>query len=155
MTRTTTIVLLGLFGLSMTSCSWLVNLIIANNSDNDIFVRYIIPSDSLDNQFSKNPKTYKYDEQLLKLYRLNESKRAKDIPTDSKIITETKELEIKLAPGQAIHVGYYGSFQSRQDIISKADLKVLMTNDSTLTSEQTNDLFRHWKNIRTDLLEIK
>lgn len=155
MRRTTNLILIGLLGLSMTSCTWLINLIIANNSDKDIFVRYLIPADSVDNQFFKSPKTYKYDEQLLKLYRLNESKRPKDIPTDSRIIMETKELEIKLAPGQAVHVGVYASFQSRQEIISKNDLKVLILNDSTLTSKLTNDFFRHWKNIRTDLLEIK
>jgi hypothetical protein len=91
---------------------------------------------------------------LLKLYRRNESKRPEDIPTDSKTITETKELEIRLAPGQAVHVGYYASFQPRPEIISKNELRVVV-NDSTLTSKQINDLFRHWKNIKTDLLEIK
>jgi hypothetical protein len=139
----------------MACCSWKVNLVIANNSSKDIFVRYLIPSGGDDNQLYKDPKTYHYDDKLLKLYKPNEDKRPKDIPTDVRPIPETKELEVRLAPGQAVHVGEYYSFQSRQEIISKYNLKVLMDKDSTLTPQMVNSMFRHWKNIKTDLLEIR
>lgn len=138
----------------MTGCSWAVNLVIANNSSKDIFVRYLISSDSEDNQFFKDPKTYNYDEKLLKLYKLNEDKRPETSPTDIRTVPETKELEVRLAPGQAVHVGVYYSFQPRQEIISKYNLKVLVDKDSTLTLTKANDMFRHWKNIKTDLLEV-
>jgi hypothetical protein len=132
-----------------------VNLVIANNSNTDIFVRYLIPSDSEDNQFFKDPKTYNYDDKLLKLYKRDEDKKPENIPTDIRTIPETKELEIRLAPGQAVHVGAYYSFQPRQEIISKYNVKVLIDKDSTLAPAMVNSMFRHWKNIKTDLLEVR
>lgn len=155
MTKTINIFLFGFLLILMTSCSWAVNLVIANNSSEIIFVRYIFPPGSDENQFFENPKTYSYDEKLLKLYKLSENKRPKDIPTDSRIIPGTKELEVRVAPGQAVHVGVYYSFQPREEIISKYNLKVLTGKDSTLTPAMVNNMFKHWKNIKTDLLEVQ
>jgi hypothetical protein len=155
MTKTINLFLFGFLAVLMTSCSWAVNLVIANNSTEVIFVRYIVPSGSDGKQFFENPKTYNYDDKLLELYKLNENKRPKDIPTDSRIIPETKELEVRVAPGQAVHVGVYYSFQPREEIISKYNLKVLTGKDSTLAPAMVNSMFKHWKNIRTDLLEIQ
>jgi hypothetical protein len=151
MTQTTSVILFALLAIFMTSCSWTVNLVIANNSNNEIFLRYIVPED---NQFFEEPKTYKYDYNLLKLSRPNENKRPESVPTNIRIIQETKELEIRLAPGQAVHVGVYYSFQPRHEIISKHNLRVLIDEDSTLTPTMVNGMFRHWKNIKVDLLEI-
>lgn len=74
MARTTYVTLFGLIGLSLTSCSWFVNLIVANNSQKDILVRYLVQSDNVSNQFFENPKTYEYSEQLSKLYRRDPNK---------------------------------------------------------------------------------
>ena len=155
MTRTTNLVLFTLLIISMTSCSWAINLVIANNSNKDIFVRYLIPLDNEDAQFFKNPKTYQFDEKLRKLYRANEGKRPNALPTDSKTIIETQELEVRLAPGQAVHVGVYYSFQDRREILSKYNLNVRIDQDSTLTLPTLNSLFLHWKNRHTDLLEVR
>jgi hypothetical protein len=155
MTKTINLILFGFLAILMTSCSWAVNLVIANNSNETIFVRYIVPSGDEEKQFFENPKTYNYDDKLLKLYKLDKNKRPKDIPTDSRIIPETKELEVKVAPGQAVHVGVYYSFQPREEIISKYNLKVLTGKDSTLTPAMVNSMFEHWGNIKTDLLEVK
>jgi hypothetical protein len=43
MTRTISIILITVVGPSATSCSWLVNLIVANDSKEDILVRYLAP----------------------------------------------------------------------------------------------------------------
>ena len=142
-------------GLSTTSCSWLVNLIVANDSSEDIFVRYILPTDSVNSQFYKTPKVYKYDKGLLKLRKLDEGKRPKNIPADVKTIEETRELEVRLKPGQTVHVGFYLSFQPRHEVISKNDLKVLVGKDWVLTAKKINEALRRWKNIRTDLLQVE
>ncbi|MFD0999733.1 hypothetical protein ACFQ21_10460 [Ohtaekwangia kribbensis] len=155
MTKTINLILFAFIAILMTSCSWAVNLVIANNSNEIIFVRYIIPPGSDENQFFENPKTYNYDNKLLKLYKLDKNKRPKDIPTDSRIIPEMKELEVRIAPGQAVHVGVYYSFQPREEIISKYNLKILTGKDSILTPTMVNSMFEHWGNIKTDLLEVK
>ncbi|NOS90857.1 MAG: hypothetical protein HOP30_02945 [Cyclobacteriaceae bacterium] len=143
-----------LLALLMTSCSWGVNLLIANTTSNDIFVRYTIPSDNENHQFFKAPKTYTYDASLLKLYKLNENKRPQAIPTEIRMIQETDEIEIRLAPGQVVHIGIYYSFQQRQEILSRYKLNVVINKEPTITPTIANSQFRHWKNRRTDIWEV-
>ncbi|MBA4055546.1 MAG: hypothetical protein C0490_12600 [Marivirga sp.] len=148
-------IVIGLIGLSFTSCSWLVNLVVANSSDKEVRIRYSIPLDKLDEQFYKLPKTYAFDKKLLKLYEANETKRPNAIPTDFQIISETGELEIKIKPGQAVHVGFYGSYQPRLEVISRNNLKIISDSESAMTVEEINSKFSHWGNMHTDLLEVK
>lgn len=155
MRRTVFFSILSLFlAFYLTSCSWSVNLIVANNSSQDILVRYFIPADTIAYpRFYKDPKTYLYNSDLLKLSKLNASKRPPTIQGSIITLPQTMQLEIRLAPGQAVHVGHYASYESRAEVILKNNLTVIKS-DSTLTSAQVNNRFRHWKNINTDLLEI-
>lgn len=155
MRQATNLLLFGFLSLSLTSCSWLVKLLVANHSDKDILVRYQVPSDSVHNEFLNDPKTYNFSMELLRLHSLNEKRRPKSIPTNIQRIIGTNEMEIKLKPGQVVHIGNYASVQPRDEVILKYDLKVLMANDSTLTSTQINGMFKHWKNMWTDLLEVR
>ena len=148
-------IVIALLGLSLTSCSWLVNLVVANASDKEIKIRYLIPSDRTDDQFYKLPKTYVYDKKLMKLYKVNETKRPKDIPTDLQIISETGELEITIKPGQAVHVGFYASYQPRLEVISENNLQIISDSESPMTAKEINSKFYHWENIHTDLYEVK
>jgi hypothetical protein len=148
-------IVIGLIGLSFTSCSWLVNLVVANASDKEIKVRYLIPPGNAEDHFYELPKTYVYDKRLIKLYKVNETKRPKDIPTDLQIISETGELEIVIKPGQAVHVGFYASFEPRLEVISRNGLKVISDGRSTVTAAELNSKFYHWENIYTDLYEVK
>jgi hypothetical protein len=132
-----------------------VNLVVANTSDKEIKIRYLIPSNKADEQFYKLSKTYVFDKKLLKLYKANETKRPKDIPTDLQTISVTGELEIKIKSGQAVHVGFYGSHQPRLEVISRNNLKIISDSESIMTMEEVNNKFYHWKNIHTDILEVK
>ena len=145
---------IGLIALSMAACTWPVRLVIANNSKKDIFIRYIINSNLETSQFFKEPATYLYDESLRKLNKQNEVKRPKRIPSDITTDAKTNEIKVKLAPGQAVHVGGYASYQSREEILSEYSLKVVISEDSTLSATPLNDHFKHWKSATIDVLEI-
>lgn len=129
----------------LSGCSWAINLVVANISNENIIVEYIKP-DETGEQFFLTPKTYQYDKGLSTLHR--QKIKIEELTTSYETTPEPKILRINLQPGQALHFGVYYSFQDREEIIEK--YKLTIKADSA-----TTDGFQHWQNIYTDLLEIK
>lgn len=151
MKRLSFYIFVSLLGLILSACSWSTGLFIANTSDHPIYIRYAMPGDSTEEQFYKAPKTYPYDSKLL-------DKKNPDtisVPSDIRILSETEELEIKLAPRQVVHIGNYMSFQDRRQLIIQYEMKIVLNNGSTLYAKQIDELFQHTKSIHADVLEIK
>ena len=140
-----TFILLVVVSIVISGCSWGVNLVIANNFNEDIIVEYTKPAES-EAQFFASPKTYHYDQQLASLHR-NKIK-LNELPTQYSNNSDTNMVHIILKPGEALHIGQYYSFQNPEEIIKKYNLTLKIGLAKT-------DGFRHWKNIYTDIMEVR
>ena len=130
----------------LTGCSWSINLVIANNSQDEVIVKYILPADEAGHQFFDAPDTYVFNDNLARNWK-NANKLIK-LQSNYTFSKDSTTIRITIKPGQAVHIGRYYSFQNRDSIISKYHLLVEV-GKGTVTN------FEHWKNIHTDLLTIK
>lgn len=144
MKQLSTYITLAVVTILVSGCSWGVNLVIGNNSNEDIFIEYLKPTES-DGQFFAMPKTYHFDQKLASLYR-NKTK-FNELPTQYFNDSDTSRIHIILEPGQALHIGTYYSFQNREELTSKYKLSLKIGSAAT-------DGFQHWKNIHTDIMEV-
>ena len=137
-------IILAILTTVVSGCSWQVNLVIVNNSTEDIIIEYTKPAES-NAQFFASPKTYIFGEKLASLHRTK--LKIDDLPTIYSNNGDTTLIHIILRTGEALHIGHYYSFQDREELIDKYNLTL------KIGSGTTNGL-KHWKNIHTDIIEV-
>ena len=135
--------LLLLISICFSSCSWGVLLFVGNNLDKDIKISYKLN----DTKFLKEPKTYSFDENLLKLYKNDVEKWPVELTNNSEYNDESKIVTLTIKPGQASYIGGYASFESFTHTIDKSELKIIIGNDSILKKEKLIEFSQHKRKI--------
>lgn len=136
-----------LFLSSLTGCSWTVNLVIANDSSNDVVVKYSFPPNDPYPRFLKKPDTYSFDKNLANIRQ--RSNKVTKLQSTYFYSQDSTTINVIVKPGQALHIGRYrATSENRDTVISKYNLVIEIENGTVSN-------FEHWKNMFTDLLTIK
>ena len=141
-----TLILLFTSSVCLTGCSWGIDLLIANLSNNDVVIKYTLSPKNEYQDFFASPNTYAFSDRLSEIRKRQHN--FTEIPTNYSFSNDSSSLRIIIKPGQAVHIGRYASFQKRDSIIAKHNL-IIELESGTATN------FLHWKNMYVDLLTIK
>ena len=131
----------------ISGCSFPIELIIANNSQAEIIIKYTFPINKESSYFFKHPDTYIFADNLNKLGKKWNKNKPISVESNYSLSQDSTDIRILVQPGQAVHIGHYPSFLNRDSIITKYQLTVETGNGKP-------GKFEHLRNSCAEILTI-
>jgi len=141
-------IVLFILSFCISGCSFPIQLIIANNSQEEVIVKYTFPTTDKSPYLSRHPSTYAFDENLNKLGKKKFKNKISSLQSSYSLSEDSTKIRIILKPRQAVHIGYYPSFLNRDVVLSNYQVMVEVGNGKVAN-------FEHLKYSYSEILTIK